>query len=119
MNDQQNALYGLPLNAILALNTIFKTYAHINKVILYGSRAKGTYRDGSDIDLCIEGPLLGLTELLAIENKIDDLLLPWKIDLSLKHTIDNQDLIDHINRVGIVFYDQKQKGTARDALTLS
>ena len=119
MNNQLNAPYGLPLHAINALNTIFKTYAHINKVILYGSRAKGTYRDGSDIDLCIDGPLLGLTELLAIENKIDDLLLPWKIDLSLKHTIDNQELIDHIDRVGILFYDQKHKGTVRDAPPLS
>lgn len=108
MNDQLNATYGLPLHAKNALNTIFKTYAYINKVILYGSRAKGTYRDGSDIDLCIEAPLLGLTDLLAIENKIDDLLLPWKIDLSLKHTIDNQDLIDHISRVGIVFYQQME-----------
>jgi predicted nucleotidyltransferase len=65
----------------------------------------GTYRNGSDIDLCIEAPLLGLTELFAIDNKIHDLLLPWKIDLSIKHTIDNQDLINHINRVGVLFYD--------------
>lgn len=95
---------GLPLQAITALRTIFATYPDIEKVILYGSRAKGTYRQGSDIDLCIEGPLLDLTKLLAIENSIDDLLLPWKIDLSLKHQIDNQDLLDHINRVGAVFY---------------
>lgn len=97
MNDQ----FGLPSHVIDSLKRIFSHYPHINKVILYGSRAKGSYQQGSDIDLCIEGPLLGLSELLAIENQIEDLCLPWKIDLSLKHTIDNPDLLDHINRVGI------------------
>ena len=87
-----------------SLQRIFKEYPPIYKVILYGSRAKGIYRLGSDIDLCIEGATLGLTELLAIENNIDDLLLPWKVDLSLKHCVDNKDLLEHIARVGVVFY---------------
>jgi len=64
----------------------------------------GTYRPGSDIDLCIEAESLGLSELLSIENRIDDLLLPWKVDLSLLHTIDNPALQDHIRRVGVTFY---------------
>jgi predicted nucleotidyltransferase len=99
---------GLPLHAITALKTIFAAYPEIERVLLYGSRAKDTYRHGSDIDLCIEGPSLDLTKLLSIENKIDDLLLPWKIDLSLKHQIDNQELLEHIKRVGIVFYQGKR-----------
>jgi uncharacterized protein len=41
------------------------------------------------------------TELLKIENEIDDLLLPYKVDLSLFHQIDNPSLIEHIQRVGI------------------
>lgn len=96
--------YGLPLSAINAINRVFKTYPQIEHVILYGSRAKGDYRLGSDIDLCIEGKALDLTDLLAIENQIDDLLLPWKVDLSLKHNIDHQDLLQHIKRVGVRFY---------------
>ncbi len=96
--------YGLPLHVINTLNSIFKAYPQINNVILYGSRAKGNYRQGSDIDLCMDAPLLGLTELLAIDNRIDDLLLPWKIDLSLKHQINDQDLLDHINRLGVSIY---------------
>jgi len=47
---------------------------------------------------------LGLTELLSIENRIDDLLLPWKFDLSLLHQIDNPALLNHIRRVGVIFY---------------
>ena len=71
---------------------------------MYGSRAMGNYKLGSDIDLCIEAESLDLIKLLKIENQLDDLLLPWKIDLSLKHTIDNPALLEHMNSFGVVFY---------------
>ena len=95
--------YGLPIDAVDALKKVFNQNNHIESVILYGSRAKGNYRPSSDIDLCLEGQKLTLKELLAIENQIDDLLLPWKIDLSLKHHIDNPGLLKHIKIVGIIF----------------
>ena len=104
MSHSLQSAYGLPKQAIQSLKNIFDDYPHIDKVILYGSRAKGTPRLSSDIDLCIEGSQLNYTELLAIENKIDDLLLPWKVDLSLKHKIDNQDLLHHIEKIGVLFY---------------
>lgn len=95
---------GLPDNVMERLCGIFRGYPPIRRVLLYGSRAMGTFRPGSDIDLCIEAESLGLTELLAIENRIDELLLPWKVDLSLMNTIDNPALLDHIRRVGVVVY---------------
>ena len=95
---------GLPENAVERLCAIFADYPSISRVILYGSRAMGTSRPGSDVDLVIEAESMSLTELLAIENRIDDLLLPWKFDLSLRHTIDNPDLQEHIKRVGVIFY---------------
>lgn len=98
--------YGLPRSALESLRDVFEKHNSIQKVILYGSRAKGNFRTGSDIDLCIEGDL-SLNELMAIENQIDELLLPWKIDLCLKHQIDNPALLDHIKRVGKVFYCKK------------
>ncbi|ETO94518.1 nucleotidyltransferase family protein [Legionella oakridgensis] len=104
MNEEARDDYGLPSSVIKSLKNIFKKHPNIEEVILYGSRAKGTYHTGSDIDLCLVGSALALSELLAIENQIDDLLLPWKIDLSLKHTIDNSELLAHIDRVGIAFY---------------
>lgn len=104
MNINSNSTNGLPPFAIEALCNIFQQYPLITTVRLYGSRAKGNYRLGSDIDLCIVAPELSLHDLLKIENEIDDLLLPWKIDLSLWHQIDNQDLLDHIKRIGVEFY---------------
>ena len=75
-------------------------------VVLYGSRAKGNYREGSDIDLTLMGDVLSHTQLNRIETQIDDLLLPYAIDLSIFESIDNANLIDHIRRVGVVFYER-------------
>lgn len=47
---------------------------------------------------------LSFSELLAIENDIDDLMIPWKVDLVIKSKIDNPDLLQHIDRVGISIY---------------
>lgn len=100
---QNKTLFGLPLHTIENIRAVFRKYPGIKQVLLYGSRAMGTYRIGSDIDLCIEGEV-SYTQLLEIENKLDDLLLPWKIDLSLFSKIENPDLIQHISDVGVVFY---------------
>ena len=97
--------YGLKADTIARISGILATHPEIKQAILYGSRAKGNYREGSDIDLCLVGETLILTQLLKIENELDDLLLPYKIDLSLFHALDNPELIDHIRRVGLVFYE--------------
>ena len=60
----------------------------MSSLILYGSRAKDNYRQGSDIDLTIEGTI-DLSTLLKIEQEIDDLLLLWSMDLSVLSQIDN------------------------------
>lgn len=93
--------FGLPSHVIHHLNEIFRNHKAIHKVILYGSRALGRHRLGSDIDLCIDSDSLTLMELLSIENEIDDLLLPWKVDLSIRNKIDNPELLKHIESIGV------------------
>jgi len=100
--------FGLPEGTIEKLRNIFDSEPEIHKAILYGSRAKGNYRRGSDIDLTIIAPNFTLTDLNRIDNKIDDLLLPYIVDLSLYHYIQNPDLIDHINRNGIEFHKKQR-----------
>jgi len=97
--------YGLKADTIARINGVLAAHPEIEQAILYGSRATGNFREGSDIDLCLIGETLTLMQLLKIENELDDLLLPYKIDLSLFHALDNAELIDHIRRVGIVFYE--------------
>lgn len=106
-DNARNSKFGLKQTTIDKINGVFSGHPQIEQVILYGSRAKGNYRGGSDIDLTIKGEAVTLTQLLKIETELDDLLLPYKIDLSLLHKIDDPDLIDHIRRVGIVFYDKQ------------
>jgi predicted nucleotidyltransferase len=98
--------YGLQQKTIDLLLQVFEHYPDIEKVILYGSRAKGNYRDGSDIDLAVVAPKLNMQDIMRMETEIDDLLLPYKLDISLLHQISNEDLRRHIDRVGIVFYPE-------------
>jgi predicted nucleotidyltransferase len=98
-------MFGLPEKDISAMQQCFTKYPSIEEVIIYGSRAKGNFRNGSDIDLTITGNT-DFSELLRLENELDDLLLPYKIDLSLKTTINNPELLEHIERVGSVFYNR-------------
>jgi predicted nucleotidyltransferase len=102
--------YGLKPDTIAKINGIMAAHPEIEQAILYGSRAKGNYREGSDIDLCLVVETLTLTQLLKIENELDDLLLPYKIDLSLFHALDSTTLVEHVHRVGVVFYE-KRRGT--------
>lgn len=97
-------LFGLPLDAVEKIRTVFALHPEVEKVVLYGSRAKGNYKTGSDIDLTMYGDALNQSILLKI---LDELLLPWMIDLSLYQQIDNANLRDHIERFGTVFYQPK------------
>jgi len=76
----------------------------VEAVVLYGSRALGRHRLGSDIDLCLQAPGMRLGELLVLVAALDDLLLPWPIDMQLRHLIQHQPLLDHINRVGLTLW---------------
>lgn len=101
-------MFGLKTENIQAIQDVFKKYPEVEKAILYGSRAKGNYRPGSDIDITLIGDKLNLTILQKIENDLDDLLLPYKIDLSLKKQIQNAELLNHIERAGKVFFERKE-----------
>lgn len=72
----------------------------VQEAILYGSRAKGVHKPGSDIDLVLKGKELTLQDLNRVSLALDDLLLPYTFDLSLFHHIDNEELLAHIGRVG-------------------
>jgi uncharacterized protein len=98
--------FGLSAQTIQKLINIFSQYDQIEKVLIYGSRAKGNFRTGSDIDLTLVGPSLNTTTLLKVENDIDDLLLPQEVDLSIFEHIDNPDVVTQIKENGIVFFSR-------------
>lgn len=99
--------FGLSDKTIEKLHSVFEDYGEVQKAILYGSRAKGNYKNGSDIDLVLSGGSnLTFTTLGHILDKIDDLLLPYTVDLAILEQITDQELLDHIKRVGVVFYEK-------------
>ncbi|ACT96435.1 nucleotidyltransferase domain-containing protein [Dyadobacter fermentans] len=99
-------MYGLSEKTIKAIHGVFANHPPIERAILYGSRAKGNYRKGSDIDLVLVGAALDLSLIFKIELELDDLMLPYRIDLSAYHQIENRELVEHIDRAGVVFYER-------------
>lgn len=97
-------LFGLPPAACERIVSVLRDYPEIDQATIFGSRAKGNYRPGSDIDLCLDAPSLTMCRRLELENRLDDLLLPWKIDLVVRDEIDNAALLEHIARVGLELF---------------
>ncbi len=107
------AIPGIPAASQGRLENLFGTLAHLHTVWLFGSRAMGRHQPGSDIDLCLEGPHLSHQDRLRLMAAIDDLLLPWKVDLLLRQELP-PDLLAHLERVGRCIWRQPStsQGTA-------
>lgn len=99
--------YGLPPSAIQKICAVLHRYPQVEQAILYGSRAKGNHKSGSDIDLTLRGGAdLTLNVIYKILNDLDDSFLPYTIDLSIFNNISDPDVIEHIQRVGVTFYEK-------------
>ena len=98
--------HGLPEATVVKIHAVFARHPQLAKAVLYGSRAKGTYKPGSDIDLALYGEGLGPREVRALEDELDELLLPYGIDLVVFATLDHPQLREHIERVGQEFYSR-------------
>jgi uncharacterized protein len=96
--------FGLKQETIDRINSVFEKHPEIDKVIIYGSRAKGNYRIGSDIDLSIYGNDLNYELIGKVSSEIDDLDTPYLFDISIFRLLNSPSLEEHINRVGKVFY---------------
>ena len=95
---------GLPESAIDAIRQVLVAYPAVEAAIPYGSRALGRYRPASDIDLTLIGSGLSSSIQANIEADLDDLLLPWVIDLSCFAAITHPALLEHIERAGQLLY---------------
>ena len=97
--------FGLSDTVIQELQDVFRRHANIRKVLIFGSRSKGNYRAGSDIDLALIGTGIDYRQILDISLEIDDLGLLYSIDLLDYQSKAGTPLGDHIDRVGQVFYE--------------
>lgn len=100
--------FGLKESSIQKICTVFARYPQVEKAVLYGSRAKGNYKNGSDIDLTLRGGAdLTLDVQYKIMEELDNLLLPYTIDLSIFRDVSDSDVVEHIRRVGVLFYEKE------------
>lgn len=98
--------FGLSDNVITKIQEVFESIAKVDKAFVFGSRAKGNFKEGSDIDIAIKGQEINFKDILFLTGKLEDLNLPYKIDLINYHTIKEPALVEHIDRVGIEFYSR-------------
>jgi predicted nucleotidyltransferase len=105
MNTQPNA-YGLMERDMQTLTGIFQKYPEVSSVYLFGSRAKSTHKQGSDIDLAVVGK--GGTDkvLRAIKADFEESSLPYNVDVASLATVEHQELKEHIGRVGVAIYEK-------------
>jgi uncharacterized protein len=96
--------FGLNDSTIDRLQEVFRRYNEVDEVIIYGSRAKGNFRNGSDIDITVKGKGINRKIMSNIWQDIEDLNFPYKVDLSDFAALETPSLSAHIERVGKVFY---------------
>ena len=101
------AVHGLTGHTVEKIQAVLANFPDVEKAVVYGSRAKGNFKPGSDIDLTLFGEGLDEKMMSRIYWALDDLLLPYKIDLSLFPGLKHPALIDHIRRVGIALYTRE------------
>jgi uncharacterized protein len=99
--------FGLNQTTIDKINSVFEKNPEVTQVIVYGSRAKGNYRNGSDIDITLIGEQLTYDILSKIISEMDDLDTPYMFDISIFDKLNTPSLEEHIKRVGQVFYQKK------------
>jgi uncharacterized protein len=103
--------YGLPDHTVNQICAVLAQYPQVERTVLYGSRAKGNFKPGSDIDLTLFGQDLSQKLCATIAEALDDLLLPYSIDLSVFADLKHPELEAHIQRVGVVFFECNDRGS--------
>lgn len=99
-------MYGLAPDLLVAIQTVLTGNDTVDEAVLFGSRAKGNFRPGSDIDIALKGQGLTLNDLLELGITMDDLETLYRFDLVIYHRIAEPTLRDHIDRMGRVLYQK-------------
>ncbi|BCK88368.1 hypothetical protein MIZ01_2171 [Sideroxyarcus emersonii] len=102
-------MFGLSEQTLAAIHACLQQHPEIVWAKIYGSRAKGNYERGSDIDLAFSSPTDISATLLAA---LDELPTPYLFDVTHYESLKHEELKEHIDRVGVVFY-QRDDGASR------
>ena len=97
--------FGISERSFGLLLKTFESYPEIDQVLLFGSRAKGNFRTGSDIDLAVKGKKVGPDLIFKLKSTFNERLpIPYEVDVVGYNNLDLESLKEHIERKGIVIY---------------
>lgn len=100
--------FGLKDNDYKLIKNVFHSISKIEEVIVFGSRAMGTEKPGSDVDLALKGNDITLNDILKLKHQLEELPIIYDFDVINYHTINTPALTEHIDRHGILFYKKEQ-----------
>ncbi len=102
-----NNRFGFKNGDLEIIIKIIDSYKAVDKAVVFGSRAKGNYKQGSDVDLALFTNDKNIAPKISFKLN-EESLMPYKFDVVDYNTLNHPEFIDHINRVGVVIYE-KQK----------
>ena len=108
MNSQGK---GIALMDWQEVRKILQQNNRIEQAILFGSRAKGTWNKGSDIDIALKGEKLSFRDALDIGIALEEKMFPYTFDVLVYHMIRKKALLDHISRFGVIIYEKQAENT--------
>lgn len=94
-------LYGIPPEQWNKIISCISSNCKVTGITLFGSRAKGNYKNGSDIDFALSGKELTTSDVISLSTALDSIDIPWEIDMILLDRITDQALTEHIKRCGL------------------
>jgi uncharacterized protein len=100
------ATHGLSAKTVEQIADVLGHFPEVERAVIFGSRAKGTYKPGSDIDLALVGNGLNWAKLGQIDDALDDLLLPYRFSLLDFGSNTDPEVAAHVRRVGVAFYEK-------------
>ncbi len=99
-----NEKFGLSQKSLSEVIGVFRNYMEIDEAKLFGSRAMGNFKNGSDIDIAILGDAISLSLILKLKNDFEESSLPYFVDIVNYNSISNPELKRHIDQNGITLY---------------
>ena len=101
------ASHGLSAATLEKVRAVLERFPEVERAVLFGSRAKGTHKPGSDIDLALEGAALDWRVVGRLYTALDDLLLPYTFSLIVHDQATDPEVTAHIARVGIPIFERQ------------
>lgn len=101
-------MFGLSTEHIIQIQTIFQKHPEIELAFIFGSRAMNSYKPASDVDIAIKGEQINRQTILEVSRQLnEETLMPYNFDIVNYHTIQNKELIVHIDKVGVLLFEKK------------